>query len=103
MKRFCNKGVGRMFNFVRRPAPSRASVGAMMLALTAISGYGIGVAHSPHAALSAAPAPVSRFDIGAAPTSYARVVDAVAPAVVTVRVEKRATVRKTDAPDHDLF
>jgi serine protease Do len=36
-------------------------------------------------------------------TSYASIVDAVAPAVVTVRVEKKASIVPTQSPDDDFF
>ena len=75
-----------MSNVFRRPVLSRTGIGAAVLALTAITGYGIGTTRSTQAGVSAAPPP----QIAAAPsgltTSYAKVVDAVTPAVVTVRV-----------------
>ena len=40
-----------MNNFLRRPVLSRTGIGAAVLALTAVSGYGIGLARSPHAGL----------------------------------------------------
>jgi len=73
-----------------------------MIALTAITGYGIGVAHSPDTVASAAP-PATAIQAGATTTSYAKVVDAVAPAVVTVRVEKRASATPAQLPNDDLF
>jgi len=94
-----------MRNLSRWPGLSRTGIGAAMVALTAVAGYGLGFAHSPNAGVSAAPSAVVSGPVDPAPvaTSYAKVVDAVAPAVVTVRVEKRATVRQAQFPDDDLF
>jgi len=96
-----------MFKLSRRPVLASAGRGAVIVALVAIAGYGIGLTHSPDAAVSAASpgakpvdAPQSR---GPDTASYAPIVDAVAPAVVTVRVEKRASVMRTQFPDDDLF
>src|SRR6185436_1101581 len=92
-----------MNNFLRRPVLSRTGIGAAVLALTAATGYGIGLARSPQAGLSAAPASqMAPAQAGAPATSYAKVVDAVTPAVVTVRVEKRASVRSTQFPGDEL-
>jgi serine protease Do len=98
-----------MFNFSRRPALTRAGIGAVLVALVAIAGYNIGLAQSPSAVVSAAQSGVRVVDTprlkgsdGAA-TSYASVVDAVAPAVVTVRVEKKASIVPTQFPDDDFF
>jgi Do/DeqQ family serine protease len=92
-----------MSNFLRRPVLSRTGIGAAVLALTAVTGYGIGLTRSTHAGVSAAPAPQVAVAPSGAQTSYARVVDAVTPAVVTVRVEKRGTARRTQFGDDDLF
>jgi Do/DeqQ family serine protease len=97
-----------MFNFPRRPVLARAGLGAVLVALVAIAGYSIGLAQSPSAAAAAQtqsgvrPPDTSRLK-GSDPTSYAPIVDAVAPAVVTVRVEKKASVVPTQFPDDDLF
>src|SRR6187431_2557105 len=94
-----------MFNFRRRPALTRAGIGAVLVALVAIAGYNIGLAQSPSAVVSAAQA-VRTVDTphlkgSDTTTSYAPVVDAVAPAVVTVRVDKEASVVPTQFPDDD--
>ena len=95
-----------MFNFPRRPALTRAGIGAVLVALVAIAGYNIGLAQSPSAVVSAAQSAVRTVDTphlkgSDTTTSYAPVVDAVAPAVVTVRVEKKASVVPTQFPDDD--
>jgi Do/DeqQ family serine protease len=98
-----------MFTISRRPALARAGIGAVLLALVAIAGYNIGLAQSPGAVASAAQSVVRPPDAprlkGSDPgtTSYAPVVDAVAPAVVTVRVEKKASIVPTQFPDDELF
>jgi Do/DeqQ family serine protease len=101
-----------MFNFLRRPAIARAGLGAALVAAVALAGYNVGLAHSPGAVVSAsaaqaAPKPDAPRLKGSDPvTSYASIVDAVAPAVVTVRVEKRSQIMPTQFPqfpDDDLF
>ncbi len=97
-----------MFNFSRRPAAARAGLGAVLVASVAFAGYNIGLAHSPSAGASAAQAAAKPVDTprlkGSDPAaSYASIVDAVAPAVVTVRVEKQASIMPTQFPDDDLF
>ena len=94
-----------MFTLARRPVLARAGRGAVIVALVGIVGYGIGLAHAPSAGASAATPAVSSPSIPVASpaTSYASIVDAVAPAVVTVRVEKRASVVPTQFPDDPLF
>jgi Do/DeqQ family serine protease len=97
-----------MVTFSRRPALTRAGIGAVLVALVAIAGYNIGLAQSPGAVASAA-SEVRTVDTprlkGSDPTtSYAPIVDAVAPAVVTVRVEKKASIVPTQfQDDDDLF
>jgi len=95
-----------MFNFPRRPA-ARAGIGAVILALVALAGYDIGLMQSPSAVVSAAQSAARsdtpRLKGSDAATSYASIVDAVAPAVVTVRVEKKASVTPTQFPDDELF
>src|SRR6187399_867541 len=95
-----------MFNFPRRPALTRAGIGAVLVALVAIAGYNVGLVQSPSAVVSAAQSAVRTVDTphlkgSDTTTSYAPVVDAVAPAVVTVRVEKKASVVPTQFPDED--
>jgi len=105
-----------MFNLSRRPALARAGRGAVVLAVVAIAGYGIGRTQSSSGSVAAATlAGVSdgvnsAYAAGTAvantvspTTSYAPVVDAVAPGVVTVRVEKKASVMPTQFPDDDFF
>jgi len=96
-----------MFNFSRRHALRRAGVGAALVASVAIGGYSFGLAQSPGvAAAQAGPRSVEaspRFKGSDQTTSFASVVDAVAPAVVTVRVEKKAAIVPTQFPDDDLF
>ena len=97
-----------MFTFPRRPAVARAGVGATVVALVAITGYSIGLAESPKAVVSAAQAAVKTVDTprlkgSDATTSYAPIVDQVAPAVVTVRVEKKASIVPTQFPGDDDF
>ena len=99
-----------MFNFPRRRVLTRAGIGALLVALVAIAGYNIGLAQSPSAVVSAAQSAARTADtphlkVSDTTTSYAPVVDAVAPAVVTVRVEKKASVVPTQFPgdDDDLF
>ena len=96
-----------MLNISRRPAVARAGLGAVLVALVAIAGYNIGLAQSPNAVVSAAQSGVRPPDtlglMGSDPTSYAPIVDAVAPAVVTVRVEKKGSMVPTQFSDDDLF
>ena len=97
-----------MFNFSGRPAATRAGVGAILVALVAMAGYNIGLAQAPKAAVSAAQSAVRsseapRLKGADTTTSYASIVDAVAPAVVTVRVERKASVVPTQFPDDDFF
>jgi serine protease Do len=97
-----------MFNVSRRPAVARAGIGAVLVAMVAIAGYNIGLVQSPNAVVSAAqsgvrPVDSPRLKGSDAATSYASIVDAVAPAVVTVRVEKKASIVPTQFPDDDFF
>jgi serine protease Do len=86
---------------------TRAGTGAAAIALVAVTGYSVGQTQAVRA--TAAAAPVSTPAPIAAPavtTSYANVVEAVAPAVVTVRVAKRAAMVPTQVPgmpDDPLF
>jgi serine protease Do len=97
-----------MFNFSRRLAAARAGLGAVLVASVAFAGYNIGLAHSPSAGASAAQvaaksADAPRLERSDPATSYASIVDSVAPAVVTVRVEKKASIMPAQFPDDDLF
>jgi Do/DeqQ family serine protease len=87
-----------------RPTLSRAGVAVLIVAVVGLVGYGIGRTETPGAVVSAAApaAPVVSVQ-GASPSSYAAVVDAVAPAVVTIRVEKHASAVDTQLRDDDLF
>jgi serine protease Do len=86
-----------MYNLFPRRLLTRAGTGVAVIALVALAGYSVGQTQSPHAAVAAAspsvsaPAPIP----GA---SYASVVNAVAPAVVTIRVDKRASMVPTQMP-----
>jgi serine protease Do len=86
---------------------TRAGTGAAVVALVAVTGYSIGQTQAVRA--TAAAAPVNTSAPVAAPavtTSYASVVDAAAPAVVTVRVAGRAKMVPTQMPglpDDPLF
>jgi len=84
---------------------TRAGTGVAAIALVALAGYTVGQTQAPHAIAAASTAPTATY---AAPNplpgvSYASVVSAVAPAVVTVRVEKRAQVVPTQLPDDPMF
>jgi len=96
-----------MFNFYGRPAAKRAGLGAVLVALVAMAGYNIGLAQAPNAGVWAQSASrtseTPRLKGADTATSYASIVDAVAPAVVTVRVEKKASVVPTQFPDDDFF
>jgi serine protease Do len=83
---------------------TRAGTGAAAVALVALAGYSVGQTQAVRA--TAAAAPISTSAPVAAPavtTSYSGVVDAAAPAVVTVRVAKRASMVPTQVPDDPLL
>jgi Do/DeqQ family serine protease len=86
---------------------TRAGRGAAVLALVAVAGYGIGQSQTPRATVAAAPSGPAAS--AAAPlanvptTSYAGVVNAVAPAVVTIRVDKKAAIVPTQLPDDPML
>ena len=87
-----------MFNVSRGAIPAAAGKGAVVAALVAFMGYGVGLTQSSHATVAAqTSSPSVQLAPGAA-TSYAKVVDAVTPAVVTVHVEKRASMVPTEMP-----
>jgi serine protease Do len=81
---------------------TRAGTGAAVVALVAVTGYSVGQTQGARATAAAAPvssaAPVSAPAIT---TSYASIVDSAAPAVVTVRVDKRAAMVPTQMPNMD--
>jgi Do/DeqQ family serine protease len=90
-----------MLNIPQRPMLARAGSGALVVALVALTGYGIGLSQSPGAAASAAPtvtSTTSAADNASPTTSYASIVSAATPAVVTVRVDKRASMVPTRLP-----
>ncbi|HXW04490.1 MAG TPA: trypsin-like peptidase domain-containing protein, partial [Vicinamibacterales bacterium] len=93
-----------MFNLQSRPLLWRAGRGAAVLALVALTGYGIGQSQSPEAVVAAAPTVTSSPPDAAVPAiSYAGIVNSAAPAVVTVRVDKRAAIVPTQMPDDPLL
>ncbi|HET7219551.1 MAG TPA: DegQ family serine endoprotease [Vicinamibacterales bacterium] len=92
-----------MFNLSPRHLLTRAGTGAAVVALVAVTGYSVGQTQAARATAAAAPvstttsaAPVAAPGLT---TSYADVVRSAAPAVVTVRVDKRASMVPTQAPD----
>jgi Do/DeqQ family serine protease len=94
-----------MSNRFPRQLLTRASSGAAIIALVAVTGYSIGQSQGARSTASAAPAPASPAPVAApaVTTSYASVVAAAAPAVVTVRVEGRAAMVPTQLPDDPFF
>jgi serine protease Do len=99
-----------MFNLSPRHTLTRAGTGAAVVALVAVMGYSVGQTQGARATAAAAPVvAASTPDKVAAPpltTSYASAVNAAAPAVVTVRVDKGASMVPTqmpDLPDDPLF
>jgi len=98
-----------MLNVPPRQVLARASRGVAVLALVAVAGYSLGESQSSRATAVAASSPVVATSDpvpGAPGVSYAGVVKTVAPAVVTVRVDKRARVVPTDMsqlPDDPMF
>ena len=80
---------------------TRAGTGAAVIALVAVTGYSVGQTQSQQALVAAATASASPTAAPIDPrpgASYANVVQNVAPAVVTVRVEKKAQVVPTQMP-----
>jgi serine protease Do len=99
-----------MFNVSPRRQLTRAGTGVAVLALVGATGYSVGQSQSPASVASAAPYvvanPATRPGLDAAtPGSYATVVKAASPAVVTVRVEKKAASTPTgmQLPDDPMF
>jgi Do/DeqQ family serine protease len=91
-----------MYNLSPRRLLTRAGTGVAVIALVAVAGYSVGQTHAPDAivaASSASTSPSTRSTPDPVPgVSYAKIVNAVAPAVVTVRVEKRASIVPTQMP-----
>jgi S1-C subfamily serine protease len=88
---------------------TRAGTGVAALALVGLAGYSVGQTQSSNAIVAAAPPGPAVVRPAADPvpgTSYANLVSTVAPAVVTVRVEKRASMVPTgmsQLPDDPMF
>ncbi len=89
-----------MYSLSPRRLLTRAGTGAAAIALVGLAGYSVGQSQSPRATAIAASSPsISTPATNPIPGgSYASVVNAVAPAVVTVRVEKRASMVPTQMP-----
>ncbi len=91
-----------MYNLSPRRLLTRAGTGVAVIALVALAGYSVGQTQAPHAIVAASSPSASTSTPSASDpvpgTSYARIVNAVAPAVVTVRVEKRASIVPTQMP-----
>ena len=85
----------------------RGAAVAALVAMVGISGYGLGQTQSKTGVVTAStPVSASPTSTAAAPMSYAGIVNAVAPAVVTIRVDKRATMVPTgmqQLPDDPMF
>ena len=96
-----------MFNRSQRHLLTRAGTGAAVVALVALTGYGIGQTQSANSTAAAAPSITRTAGSDTLPAgSYASVVSAAAPAVVTVRVDKKATMVPTqglDDPFREFF
>ena len=97
---------------MNNPSPrrllTRAGAGVAAIALVAFAGFSVGQTQSPSVIVAASsPSVSSSSALAPAPgTSYAGVVNAVAPAVVTVRVDKRASMVPTgmpQLPDDPMF
>ena len=99
-----------MYNLSPRRLMARAGTGVAVIALVALAGYSVGQTQAPHA-IVAASSPSTSTSTPSTPdpvpgVSYAKIVNAVAPAVVTVRVEKRASLVPTQmpqVPDDPMF
>jgi serine protease Do len=93
-----------MLNVPQRQVLARAGLRATILALVAATGYAIGQTHSTRGVIAATSTERPAAAAAAAPaTSYASIVNAVIPAVVTVRVEGRASMVPTQLPDDPMF
>jgi Do/DeqQ family serine protease len=91
-----------MMSLSPRHLLTRAGTGAAVVALVAVTGYSVGQSQGARATAAAAPVTTPAARPVAAPavtTSYAAVVDSAAPAVVTVRVDKRASMVPTQMPN----
>ncbi len=89
----------------RKPWANRAILAALAIAVVVGGTWhgviGQGRAQIPASTAARVAAPTR--DLTTARTSYADVVSAVAPAVVTIRVEGRAEMSRTSLPDGDLL
>src|SRR5262245_22645993 len=96
-----------MFNVPMRQVLTRAGRGAAVLALVAVTGYSIGQTQSARGTAAAAPSEptASARPAATVPTaSYAGIVNAVTPAVVSVHVDKKAQMVPTQGvPDDPMF
>jgi Do/DeqQ family serine protease len=91
-----------MSNLFPRRLLARAGTGVAVIALVGLAGYSVGQTQAPNA-IAAASSPSTSTSTLSTPdpvpgVSYAKIVNAVAPAVVTVRVEKRASLVPTQMP-----
>jgi serine protease Do len=86
-----------MFNLTPRRLLTRAGTGVAVIALVAVAGYSVGQTQVPQAIVAASTSTPSTPD-PVPGASYAKIVNVVAPAVVTVRVEKRASIVPTQMP-----
>jgi Do/DeqQ family serine protease len=88
---------------------TRAGTGVAALALVAFAGYSVGQLQTAPAVIAAAPSGSTPATSTPAPipgVSYSSIVSSVAPSVVTVRVEKRASAVPTgmsQLPDDPMF
>ena len=97
-----------MYNLSPRRVLTRAGAGVAAIALVGFAGYSLGQTQSPSALVAASSPSVSSSGAAATVpgTSYAGIVNVVAPAVVTVRVEKTASMVPTgmpQLPDDPMF
>ena len=94
-----------MQNISSRRLLTRAGTGIGIVALVAVAAYGVGQTQSTQALVGASSTSTPPA-IESASGSYASLVNAVAPAVVTIRVEKKAAMVPTEMqqlPDDPMF
>jgi Do/DeqQ family serine protease len=95
-----------MQNISQRHLLTGAGSGIAIVALVALAAYGVGQTQSQQAIAGAASSPSTPLVVEPASGSYASLVNAVAPAVVTIRVEKKASMVPTEMqqlPDDPMF
>ncbi len=85
-----------MQNMSQRRLLTGAGSGIAIVALVALAAYGVGQTQSQQAIAGAASSPSTPSAVEPASGSYASLVNAVAPAVVTIRVEKKAAMVPTE-------